>query len=707
MLQPFTITPRVIAHLGEDLIKNESIALLELVKNAYDADASHCTVNFTFNQSNKLQSITVEDDGCGMTLETIQKVWLVIGTDHKKKIISEGFNNGRMPLGEKGIGRLGVHKLGRKIKLFTKSSTGSEVSLSIDWNNLEQSKSVEDFQIEIETHDIPQKFTSNGQGTKIFIESLKSEWDRRTLRTVHRDLTSLNSPFSNNSDSFEVLINSNNSVFQGLPNVYDILSVGMYKAHCSISGNRLIDFHYEFTPWQSLTKIDGRVIECLPEEDTFLIRKVEEYLENGRRKITEEPFSIGDYKIGQIDVDLVIFEKDVSVFSYVNTEKRSLNEYLRENGGVRVYRDGVRVYNYGERDNDWLGLDSRRAWRAGGVIGNNQIIGSVSLNRATSSDLKEKTNREGFIEDDAYYAFVDAVKYAIDCVVQLRNQDKFNLVSIYKPSSKVSEPVVGPLNEVIDIVNHTIADEEDKTKIKNYLYRIEQQYRDVRDTLIKSANAGLNLGTAVHEMEKNVARLKGLAERGEIEKIKELAEQLERIVAGYSVFLMNSDIRVNDVAQIAKLVIENNMFRFKDHRIKVFSNYKSFTQKANLSKSEAIASLTNLIDNAIYWVSKSRNDDRMIYVYLTDQIKGFASIVVCDNGPGFKLSPEMAIQPFVTGKPMNTGMGLGLHITNEVMTAMKGKLLIMDSYDLQLPEKIQEYTSAPTVVALCFPMVEE
>ena len=97
----------------------------------------------------------------------------------------------------------------------------------------------------------------------------------------------------------------------------------------------------------------------------------------------------------------------------------------------------------------------------------------------------------------------------------------------------------------------------------------------------------------------------------------------------------------------------------------------------------------------------------MIYVYLTDQIKGFASIVVCDNGPGFKLSPEMAIQPFVTGKPMNTGMGLGLHITNEVMTAMKGKLLIMDSYDLQLPEKIQEYTSAPTVVALCFPMVEE
>lgn len=84
------MTPRVIAHIGEDLIKNESIALLELVKNANDADASHCAVNFTFDQVNKLQSISVEDDGCGMTIG--------------------------------------------------KTSIGSEVSLSIDWNSLEQRK---------------------------------------------------------------------------------------------------------------------------------------------------------------------------------------------------------------------------------------------------------------------------------------------------------------------------------------------------------------------------------------------------------------------------------------------------------------------------------------------------------------------------------------------------------------------------------------
>lgn len=707
MKSPFTITPRVIAHLGEDLIKNESIALLELVKNSYDANANSCIVTFSFDEFDELERLSIEDDGDGMSLDIIRNVWLVIGTDYKQKIVQRKENTGRLPLGEKGIGRLGVHKLGRKIRMYTKTKYDKEIGITIDWEDLYTSKHVEDFEIDIEEMEDSVHFKEHEHGTKIYIESLKGYWDRRTLRGVYRDLTSLNSPFSCKTDSFNVEIHTNNNVFWGLPNVQDILKVGMYRAHCIISGNQIVDFLYEFLPWDSLTRIHSRRVTSLDPIDKQLIRKIESTQENGRNKVSEVSLDLSKYQIGTINIDLVIFERDVSVFSYVNAEKRSLNEYLRENGGVRVYRDDVRVFNYGEKDNDWLGLDSKRVVRAGGVIGNRQVIGSVSLSRLDSSDLKEKTNREGFIENEAYFAFVDAVRYAIDCIVRLRNEDKFNLVSLYKPSSRITEPVVGELNEVIAVIDNTNADEADKVKIKNYLYRIEQQYRDVRDTLIKSANAGLNLGTAVHEMEKNVARLKGLAERGEIEKIKELAEQLERIVAGYSVFLMNSDIRVNDVAQIAKLVIENNMFRFKDHRIKVFSNYKSFTQKANLSKSEAIASLTNLIDNAIYWVSKSRNDDRMIYVYLTDQIKGFASIVVCDNGPGFKLSPEMAIQPFVTGKPMNTGMGLGLHITNEVMTAMKGKLLIMDSYDLQLPEKIQEYTSAPTVVALCFPMVEE
>ena len=135
----FKITPRVIAHLGEDLIKNESIAVLELVKNSYDAYASKCEVFFE-DKKGKIVSIQINDNGCGMNVNTVKDVWLVIGTDNKKKILQqEGLK--RYPLGEKGIGRLGVHKLGKKITLISKTESDPEVELEIDWSQLENAKS--------------------------------------------------------------------------------------------------------------------------------------------------------------------------------------------------------------------------------------------------------------------------------------------------------------------------------------------------------------------------------------------------------------------------------------------------------------------------------------------------------------------------------------------------------------------------------------
>ena len=78
-----------------------------------------------------------------MSLDTIENIWLVIGTDNKKnKLISH--RQGRLPLGEKGIGRLGVHKLGNDIKLYSKHSDENEVYVSIDWSKLAESKLIPD-----------------------------------------------------------------------------------------------------------------------------------------------------------------------------------------------------------------------------------------------------------------------------------------------------------------------------------------------------------------------------------------------------------------------------------------------------------------------------------------------------------------------------------------------------------------------------------
>lgn len=699
MKHTFAITPRVIAHLGEDLIKNENIALVELVKNSYDAQATFCEVEFFFI-GDELSKITITDDGVGMDLDTIENAWLVIGTDNKKKQL-EHPSSGRLPLGEKGIGRLGVHKLGRKIQIQTHKFGYNEVVIDIDWTKLEKANSIDDFPIQV-TEQIPSSLPIP-HGTKITISDLKGDRNRRKLRNVYRDLASLNSPFNERTDSFVVEVKSNTNVFEGLPPIADILKVAMYRGHCVIDGDEIKDFYYQFTPWESLSNIQGREVRVLSEEDKYLKRRKDIATSRNRNKIVLEDFNLSDYKIGKIILDFFIFEKDTAVFSFMNMERTILNSYLRENSGVRVYRDGVRIYNYGEKDSDWLSLDLNRLKRAGDNISNNIIIGSVGISRRESTDLKEKTNREGFIENEAYFAFVDAVTYALDLITRYRNTDKRRLINVYKKDKRVIEPVLSDLNSAVEIIKDKVSDEKAREDILHYLNRVNDQYIEVRDILIRSANAGLNLGGVIHDMEKQVDALISCIENNNFESVKNIALNLEHIISGYTVFLKKTSIKTTNVSTIVSAVIDNNKFRFADHRIKIYSNRKNVDFEAKLSQTESIGALTNLIDNSIYWVSQSRQDDRKIYVYITDEIDNYISIVVCDNGCGFKMPPEQALRPFITGKPLNTGMGLGLHIAHEVMQAMKGKLLILDANEIDLPDTAKKYQINKAIVALCFP----
>ena len=702
MKKPFKMTARVLAHLGEDLIKDESIALLELVKNSYDAGATKCVVDFDFDIFGSLIEISISDNGSGMSLDTIENIWLVIGTDNKKnKLISH--RQGRLPLGEKGIGRLGVHKLGNDIKLYSKHSDENEVYVSIDWSKLAESKDIDDFKIDY-GYSSDSHFFDKQTGTKIIVRNLKGEWNRRKLRSVFRDLTTLNSPFSEKSDSFEVLVSSNNNVFSGLPNLEAIKNAGLYYGHCTLEGSIITEFSYEFKPWNVLDKIKSRSLTALDEYEKVLIHNVEVETETGKVVKREKRLDLNEYNIGRVQFDVIMYEKDSSVFSLLNVEKKGLNDYLKENSGIRVYRDNMRVFDYGEPVNDWLSIDKRRLSRSGGSISNSLLLGSVMLDRISSYGLREKTNREGFIEDEAYFAFVDAISYVMDLFIQQRNQDRMNLMSIYKTGRNVTEPVIGELSEVISIVKEKVPDEKDQHQILTYLYRIESQYNEVRDTLIHSASIGINLGGAIHELEKQMAALKSCAEAGNIFKVKEIIPVLETIIANYSSMMLKSEIQKINISQIVGKVIEYNRFRFQDHAIRLFSNYRKVDMMAKLSKTETISALTNLVDNSIYWVCRSRIEDRMIYLYVTESFReGFVTVAVCDNGPGFKIAPELAVRAFVSGKPLNAGMGFGLYITHETMKQLNGHMDILSNCDIELPSKIVDKGIDKAIVALSFP----
>lgn len=695
----FSISPRILSHLGEDLIKNESIALFELIKNSYDANATSCEINFDFSNED-LKSLSITDNGDGMDINIIKNIWLVVGTDYKRKELdkfkkTQDQRKKRLPLGEKGIGRLSVHKLGNKITLISKSKNNNEVKLSIDWNQLNSAQKIDDFIIELTENEMPEEFI-NSTGTKIIVEELKTNWDRRQLREVYRNITSLNSPFSDKSDTFNIHIKSNSNVFDGLPDFEEIKNSALYFGHCKISSSRIIDFQYEFKPWDSLSKIEKRSvsIQDLSTEDKNIQRK------------DNSPINLDTSGIGDIEFDIIIFDTDAQIFNYTNIEKTTVKDYLRENGGIRVYRDGVRIYNYGEKDNDWLGIDLKRVQRIGGNVSNNIIIGAVKINRNSSYGLIEKTNREGFIENESYFDFLESVDYALSLFVRQRNIDKHRLSTLYKKYRSV-EPVLADLNELISVVEKKIKDKTSKDEILKYLYRINTQYHQVKEILIKSANAGLNLGSVIHTLDKLLSQLTGCINRNEKQKAIEISLLLEKIVRGYSSMLKKSDIRQHSLSEITSIALDNYEFRFLDHSINVISNYKESTLNAYLAKAEAISVLTNLLDNSIYWVSYSKNnkENRKISVFLTDQIKGYNSIIVSDNGPGFNLPLDVATEPFQTGKPHNIGSGLGLHVAKEMMLAMKGKLLLIaDKNEINFPTQIQEDKVNNAIVALCFPI---
>ena len=130
----------ILIQLGDQLIKNENIALLELVKNSYDANATLVNLEFYDIDKPLIGSINIQDDGDGMDIETVTNVWMEPGNTHKKELLTQDKRPKRLPIGEKGIGRFGAYKIAQKIKLITRAKNQKEIIVNIDWSTFESQK---------------------------------------------------------------------------------------------------------------------------------------------------------------------------------------------------------------------------------------------------------------------------------------------------------------------------------------------------------------------------------------------------------------------------------------------------------------------------------------------------------------------------------------------------------------------------------------
>jgi len=694
IIAKFKPRARLLLQLGDQLIKNESIALLELAKNAYDADAS--VVSIIMRQPDSLEDcyIEIEDDGFGMNADIVENVWLEPGSSFKQeqyeeRKITPKFH--RLPIGEKGIGRFGAHKLGNVIEMTTKRANDKEVYVKIDWRQFLKEKYLEDVPIKIIEREQPEYFTNGRTGTRILIKGFRKLWERSMAREVQRAITSLTSPFDS-VDSFTPMFDviDKPGWFDDILTWDGVKDYALFQFDVTMQGSSVTDFTYKFTPWASMTKLRERVVGI---SDPL----VENYL---TIKNDNDPIQLNRYEIGPIHFKGYIFDMDTFIMKMGVSDKTGFKNYLKTNGGIRVFRDGLRVYDYGEPENDWLSLDYRRFQQPSKAISNNQIVGAIEINRADSASLEEKTNREGFVSNDAYNAFKNAILHVIDIVEILRQTDKKNLKEIYGPTAK-SEPVMSLLGEAQRYIEEKIKDSEVKEEIKKYLYKIEQDYKIVTDNLLKAAGAGLNMSVVIHEVEKIIYEVdKVLKAEKASDRALKLVQHLSSLIDGYAELIRKSDLVNENVLKIIDQALFNAEFRLETHKIEVIKQYKKDdfapTIRCKLARNLMISTIMNLIDNSIYWLDqkefrKIENKEefaKKIYINVNVEANHI-NIIFADNGTGFLLPTEEITEPFVTGKKNGAGMGLGLHIASEVLSAQGGKISFPDADEYELPEEFK------------------
>lgn len=687
---------RLLLQLGDQLIKNESIALLELTKNAYDADASKVDIIMRHPDSIEEGTIEIEDDGFGMTPDIVENVWLEPGSNYKQEQFAERRLTPiyqRLPIGEKGIGRFGAHKLGNLIEMTTKSANANEVFVRIDWTQFAEHRYLEEVPIRIIEREHPQHFVGGKTGTRIVIKGFRKPWERGMARNVIRAITSITSPFETMDSfkpSFQIIDKS--GWFDGIITWDKVCDYSLFQFDATISGNVLTNFSYKFTPWNTMTRLRGRNIELS-----------DPIVENNLRITDDEenPVNLSQYNIGTIRFKGYIFDLDTFILKMGVSDKSGFKSYLKSNGGVRVFRDGLRVYDYGEPENDWLSLDYRRFQQPTKAISNNLIVGAIDLNREESSDLEEKTNREGFVTNDAYIAFKSAILHVIGLVETLRQTDKKKLKEIYGPTPK-SEPVMSLLGEAQRYVDEKVLDSEVKTEIKKYLVKIERDYKLVTGNLLKAAGAGLNMSIVIHEIEKVLYEVDKVlkAERASDRALK-LVQHLSTLVDGYANLIRRSEQTNENIINVINQALFNTEYRLYTHGIRLNKNYLENPTIKNIrckiARNLLIGAIMNLIDNSIYWLDQKAFKEleagesftKQIYIDVVDD-EAFIHIVIADNGTGILLPTEEITEPFVSGKKNGAGMGLGLHIASEILNAQGGKISFPDDGEFEIPEEFNQ-----------------
>lgn len=718
---------RLLTMLGEQLIRDEQIALAELIKNGYDADADWVKVSFIGFKHKKESGdyditkdskIIIEDNGSGMERNVIEKSWMNPATPNKKlkeksSIVTK---KGRTIQGEKGIGRFAVLKLGRNIEITTRPiGVDREYTLTYDFSKYDDDFLKEngeekelyldqlsiDLQQEPPSYFIDRKvvvnnkdFTDNAHGTRIVISDLKGTWDNDKIDKVNKESQKLESVFDKIFKRavkypFNIGFNMNGENIPYIdPKVDKLATLLKECAVLKITKGKYnkdkLQFEYNLNGNSYVLSLHDSLLTALtPFKERFMANK-----DMFGNPVLREP-ECGCFSFNFFIFDLAADKE--SVYYLDKADKDIVKEHR-----IYLYRDKIRVSPYGDADNDWLETDKKRGTgKAGGYLSNDQVVGFVDITKKGNPNLKDKTNREGLIEEGkatrdfimlihSFLLFIRQHPYEQykQKVRQIKDQKDAELRITENKFQKLYEIVKGN-SEAITLYND----------LHSAYVKEKEVYNNRINVTEELAAVGLSVETASHDLmmmlSQGINQLTDLSDAvkgGQVGK-SDISKELAVIK---DVFLF-----VQDEMRNIQLLFKSSKQRKRTIKIlplleKVLHIYKNTLKRANINlKIEKIGMplsvkctdavilqlLINLFDNAIYWLSSINRLEKQICIIL-DGNKG--ELVFSDNGPGVAEDDRPYIfEAFYSGK--NEGRGLGLYIARQLLDRMGFSITLMNS----------------------------
>jgi signal transduction histidine kinase len=684
---PIRARSHLLKLLGDELIGDDRLAIFELVKNGYDADATE--VGIELGIATQQKRIVVHDNGSGMRLADITDKWLELATASRRddrRARTPRFR--RQSLGEKGVGRIATFKLGRYVKVTTRAKGHPEQEINVDWDELVgQGDYLEDLNVTVLPNANPKIFKGSSTGTRIEITGLRHlDWSRGEIRRLYRFVTSLASPFKT-PDRFTVKLSvpGREKELSDMIGPEDFLDQAVWKFDFQVA-KRGFNWNYEFAPphWQGINprkeakQHDTLQLVAADDTDRMADGKVDE-------RVVLQPDHLKG--IGSITGQIYAYFRRPEVLS-ASGSSTQLKNWLDDQTGVRVYRDGVRVFTYGEPQDDWLGLNVRRINRPGGKVATNTVVAAIHLGLEDSTELREKTNREGFDQNAAFARLRRISTSVFEHFEDVHAEDRRSLDKVIKGTTE-EKPI--RFNEAISNLRTGLHKKELDKVFKKDLDAIAEEFGQLRDVMVNAGTAGLNLAVIFHEIEREVDALASAVERGlDSVTVREQIDHLYQLLHGFAPLLRKNPSRLVFASEIVQGALRIRDSRFKFHKVTNSAPILQQEERDFRIKGPSnllIGSLGNLIDNSLYWARFRKERDKrsapgsVLITTNSDRRTDSGFIAVVDNGPGFLIPAERAIEAFNSTR--RGGMGLGLFFANQVMEQCGGSLTIHSAADLR------------------------